>query len=143
MIIDFAVVPTAFRIVKDFFNAGDLGIALFSKLNHLEILVSTCLIVLTSFQMKRNKAAWPFFLLSLVLFSIAMFYFSYLTPKIIHLTELWKQADATGALGIAGVADIQQEHQFFHKLYIKIDAVKLLILTFLLGFGIYRENKWV
>ena len=38
-IIDFAVVPTVFAIVNDFFNAGELGIALFSKLNLLEVII--------------------------------------------------------------------------------------------------------
>lgn len=141
VIIDFVVVPTVFSTIRDFFNAGELGMALFSKLNYFEVVTASALVVLSSFQLKKSKQNWPFLAGSLVLFSIALFYFAYLTPKIISLTALWQKAEQAGLIGIAGIGDIQQEQQFFHKLYIKIDSLKLILITILLGFGIYRENK--
>lgn len=125
VIIDFAVVPTVFSTINDFFNAGELGIALFSKINNFEIIIASSLIILS-----RKKL--PLFL-SVSVWIIVMIYFVYLTPKIIELTELWKKAEALKQISIAGIPDIQQEHQFYHRLYVGLDSVKLLILTVLGG----------
>lgn len=133
VIIDFAVVPTVFSTINDFFNAGELGIALFSKLNIFEVILSSALIVTSACYLKTEKKKLPL-ILSVVSFAIVMFYFSYLTPKIVYLTDLWKQASATNQIGIAGIADIQQEHQFFHRIYVGVDTVKLLNLTVLGGY---------
>lgn len=126
-LIDFAVVPTVFRTIHDFFNAGELGIALFSKLNILELILAPLLIFLF-----WGKSKWRLGLV-ITLSLIVIFYASYLTPKITQLTELWKKAEALNQLGISDIRDIQQEHQFFHKLYVALDTVKLLVLSFLIG----------
>ena len=126
VIIDFAVVPTVFSVINDFFNAGELGIALFSKLNNFELVISALLIVLS---LKQGKLRLG---LMICAWMIVMFYFSYLTPKLTHLTLLWKEADAAGLTGIAGIADVQQEHQFFHRVYVGLDSLKLLLLSFAL-----------
>lgn len=132
VLIDFAVVPTVFRTINDFFNAGELGIALFSKLNIFEVIISSGLVVVSGLLLKQNKKKLPL-ILSCLCFAIVMFYFAYLTPKIIYLTDLWKEADAANQIGIAGIADIQQEHQFYHRIYVAVDTVKLLGLTVLGG----------
>ena len=51
---DFAVVPTVFQVVPDFFIAGELGIALFLKLNLLEVIVASLLVGLSVLQIKKN-----------------------------------------------------------------------------------------
>lgn len=139
VIIDFAVVPTVFRVITDFFNAGELGIALFSKLNLFEIVLSSLLIVISLIQLKNTGRGKIQLALALSAWAIVMFYFAYLTPKIIHLTDLWKTAETVNKLGLAGINDIQQEHQFFHRMYVGLDSLKLLILTFILGNNVIRK----
>jgi hypothetical protein len=136
VLVDFFVVPTVFRTISNFFEAGDLGIAVFSKLNNLELIVATIILGLLSLEIKKNKV---FFILSILTWSIVMFYFSYLTPKIITLTELWKTAESTGTLGVSGIADIQATHQTFHKLYVGLDSVKLLLLSALMGMSVWKK----
>jgi hypothetical protein len=140
VIIDFAVVPTVFKVINDFFNAGELGIALFSKLNTFEMIVSTLLIVVSVFHFKKSGRGKIQLGLAVAAWMIVMFYFAYLTPKIISLTDLWKQAETVQKLGIAGINDIQQEHQFYHRMYVGLDSLKLLILSFLLGNDVLRKT---
>ena len=91
-IIDFAVVPTVFRVIHDFFNAGELGIALFSKLNTLEVLVSSLLIVLSLYTLKQSGHGKLQLALVICAWAIAMIYFSYLTPKLVGLTRFLRSA---------------------------------------------------
>lgn len=142
ILVDMVVVPTIFAKIDQFFQAGDLGIALFSKFNNLEIIFSSILLGLFSFKMVKSKKPLMLFCLSLLLWLIAMAYFTYLTPKIITLTELWKKADLMGLTALAGIPDIQQEHQFYHNLYIGTDVVKLILLSMMLGYGVIKEEKW-
>lgn len=139
-LIDFAVVPTVFRIVDSFFNAGELGIVLFSKLNLLELIVSSLLIVVTAFHLKKTSKGKIQFLLACCAWIIVMVYFSYLTSKITTLTDLWKEAELTNQIGIAEINDIQQEHQFYHRIYVGLDSLKLLILSLILGISFFRKE---
>ena len=135
-LIDFIVVPTIFSVINDFFNAGELGMTLFKKLNFLELFFAISILVLE--WRSRRKV------LLLALFSVAaivIFYFTYLTPKIGQLSSWWKEAEAQGLLGIHGISDIQQEHQFFHRFYVSLDACKFLILSAVLGFKIIEQKS--
>lgn len=138
---DFAVVPTVFRIVPDFFVAGELGIALFSKLNLLEVIVASVLVTLSVFHLRKFHSGKIQLFCAAATFIIVMFYFSFLTEKIVTLTELWKRADQSGQMGIAGIVDIQQEHQFYHRIYVGLDSLKLLCLTFILGMSLFRKDE--
>lgn len=124
ILVDFFVVRTVFAHVSNFFEAGELGIALFSKLNSLEVVVSSSLLAMTV--MLKRKGL---FLLVpvLICWLIVMFCFSYLIPKITFLTEVWRNLDVKGITPPAGISDPQQDHQFLHNLYIKMDAVKLVL----------------
>lgn len=142
VLVDFAIVPTLFANMKDFFEAGNIGILLFSKLNSLEIIIASFLLALLCWiQVKRNDRSPLFLLPALVLWLIVMFYFLYLTPKITTLTALWRDAESKGLESIGGYADIQQAHQFAHRLYVSLDSAKLILILFLLNMGIYREEK--
>jgi hypothetical protein len=44
-------------------------------------------------------------------------------------------------MGIAGIKDIQQEHQFYHRIYVGLDSLKLLILSFILGISFFRKEN--
>lgn len=142
VLVDIFIIPTVFRTIDSFFQAGDLGIAVFSKLNNLEVFVGTVLVALLAYQTTKNKKALPLLIMSIITWLIAMTYFSFLTPKLIALTELWKTTDLMGMTGVAGIPDIQEAHQFYHKLYIGTDVFKLVILTAMLSYGILKEEKW-
>ncbi len=110
---------------------------LFKKLNYAEF--STSLVVL-SLSLSKQRSKFLIILAS-VLLLISSTYLFYLTPKIIQLTEWWKEAELSGITTINGIGDIQQEHQKFHKLYVSIDAVKLILLTSGLGFLIFKRES--
>ncbi len=133
---DFFVVPSVFRIVPDFFVAGELGMTLFNKLNLLELILATMLLSLGAIS-PRSKILLA---ISLLLVTIVTTYYFYLTPKIQTLTEWWKEAEGLGIISIHGINDIQQEHQTYHRLYVWIDAVKLLLLTSGLSFLIFKHD---
>ncbi len=139
---DMFIIRTVFSVIDNFFQAGDLGVAVFSKLNNLELLVSTALVGLLSYQVSKNKQAIKLLILSLMTWTISLFYIAFLTPKLSEMTELWKKADAIGTASINGIADIQQAHQLYHNLYIGTDVVKLILLTLILVLGIFKEEKW-
>jgi hypothetical protein len=140
-LIDFAVVPTVFSVINDFFNAGELGISLFTKLNLLEVVLSSLLIAVLSFYSKKTGKGIIQLALACSAWIIVMFYFTYLTPKISSLATLWKQAELVNKMGIAGIKDIQQEHQFYHRIYVGLDSLKLLILSFILGISFFRKEN--
>ncbi len=132
---DFVVIRTAFELTGDFFKAGDIGIALFGKLNNFEIIFGSFILVEAVFKRKILPL-----ILSLILFSIALIYFSYLTSKISALTELWKEAEKAGVLSMGNISDVQAEHQFFHRLYIGLDTLKMILLAALLSIKISRRD---
>lgn len=137
---DFFVVPTVFKTINDFFNAGELGVALFGKLNSLEVIVGFILVILTIVSFKQKKTSKLILVLSSSCFLIVCTYFFYLTPKLAELTKLWQQAEAAGTQAIGGISDIQQEHQFYHQLYVKIDSIKLLLLSAHLVLSIKKKS---
>jgi hypothetical protein len=141
LLVDFFVIRTVFKIVDSFWIAGKLGMALFTQLNLLELIVSTALVAILAIAARKKKEARLLFLAGVFTWIIAMTYFTYLTPKLIYLTELWQQADLIGLSGVAGIPDIQQEHQFFHKLYVGIDSLKFIVLSLMLGLGIFKQEK--
>lgn len=137
---DIFVAPTIFRVIENFFNAGDLAMALFSKVNSLEMVLSTVVLILLVLIHRQNK---NLLLLAagIVCWSFALFYFSFLIPKIVTLAELWKKAEEMGVMGIGDVPDIQQAHQYYHRIYVGMDSVKLLLLSGMMIFGIVRSEK--
>lgn len=141
LLVDAFIIPTVFGYVEGFFLAGELGIAVFSKLNGLEVIVSSFLLALISLHFLRSRKPVILVIVSLLAWIIVMIYFSYLTPKIVELTKLWKQAEETGLSGIAGIPDIQQAHQFYHNLYIKLDVIKLIILSTMLGIAVWKQEE--
>jgi hypothetical protein len=141
LLVDMFIIRTVFAIIDNFFQAGDLGVAVFSKLNNLELIVGTFLVVILAFQVKRNRKAIPLLIIATITWTIAMSYFSFLTPKLVYLTELWKRTDLIGISSVSGIADVQQEHQFYHSLYIGLDSLKLLLLSVLIFFGVWKQEK--
>jgi len=135
--VDFIVVPGVFRNIANFFEAGDLGIYLFQRLNYLEVVIASLVVALVTFIFRKNRRSLPLLISSLVIMLIAFTYFAWLIPKITELTALWKLSEAGTAIA---VADIQQEHQFYHRIYVIMDTVKLLVLLFMIVSAVGKEE---
>jgi hypothetical protein len=142
LLIDMFVIRILFSKIDDIFLAGNIGMELFSKLNQLEMIISTALLVIIFFQVRVNRRLLKEFFLTLTTWIISVIYFSYLTPKLIFLTELWKKNDLIGIYSAPGIPDIQQAHQYYHNLYIGIDSLKLITLTVMIGLATWRREKW-
>ncbi len=127
-LVDFFLVPAVFATIPDFFLAGEMGIQVFTRLNQLEFPLACGLFACTAVAVKR--AQLPKWLLTgnLLLVGIAGVYLFSLTPKISELTAAWAYADKMGTLGTAGIVDVQQLHQSYHRMYVAMDTVKLLLL---------------
>lgn len=139
---DFVVVPTTFKTIHDFFNAGELGMGLFMQLNCLEFVVGCSLFSLFAIEISKKHKLYVTFSLLLICLTIVSTYLFYLTPKLIHLTQLWKSADTQGLALIKNIGDIQQEHQFFHQIYIKLDTLKIFLLSCITFLHIRSVEKW-
>jgi hypothetical protein len=142
ILVDFFVIRTIFQTIDNFFLAGDLGIALFLKLNNLELVTASILVSLFFIQFQKKKEILPLFIMSLLSWVIVMYYFSYLTPKLVMLTDIWKASDLLGLSSVKDIPDIQQEHQFFHRLYISLDTGKLLLLASMTGLAVIKADRW-
>jgi Domain of unknown function (DUF4149) len=126
--INFFAVRLLFSEIDQFFLAGKIGMAIFSKFNSIELVLSSLILSLISFVIRKTKTQKWLLIISIVLWILTLFYHFYLTPKIIELTHLWYEADLMGLSSVRGIPDIQQEHQFFHHLYITCDSFKLIFL---------------
>lgn len=136
-LVDFIVVPGVFRNIENFFEAGNLGIYLFTRLNYLEVVIGSTALAVLVFIFRKNRKALPLLLCGVSVLVIAFTYFTWLIPKIDHLTGLWKMSEAGKAIAIA---DIQQEHQFFHRVYVVMDSVKLMVLLFMMVSTVGKEE---
>ncbi len=137
VLVDFVVVPGVFRNIEKFFEAGDLGIYLFRRLNYLEVVVASFVLGILTFIFRKNRKALPLFLSAIVVTAIALTYFTWLIPKIDEMTQLWKLSEAGQAIA---VADIQQEHQFYHRVYVIMDTLKILVLLFMMVSTVGKEE---
>ena len=137
VLVDFIVVPGVFRNIENFFEAGDLGIYLFTRLNSLEVVLATAVLTVLIFIFRKNRKALPLLVSGVVVLAISLVYFSYLIPKIEELTELWKLSEAGKTIA---VADVQQEHQYFHRIYVTMDTVKIITLLFMIGSSVGKEE---
>lgn len=128
-LIDFVIVRTVFTEIRDFFEAGRLGLSLFNQFNYLEFFLS---LLILGFQIpfisQFKKNDYLNLLLVILLVSITFFYFFYLTPKLTQISYLWESHELSQT---ATQRDFQQEHQFFHTLYRFIDSLKLFLLIIL------------
>ncbi|MBY0515589.1 MAG: hypothetical protein K2P81_01685 [Bacteriovoracaceae bacterium] len=141
LLVDFFIIPNVFQKIPDFFMAGNLGLAVFSKLNLLEFPLATLLMISLIFHFKKTQAQKWLMISGFLLLGIASIYLFSLTPKLSSLTATWEYAEKMGTLGPHG-QDVQQLHQNYHRLYIGMDSVKMLLLLVnmsFLGFFISRK----
>lgn len=129
-LINFVIIRLIFSEIDSFFVAGTVGMKLFTTYNKIELFFAFAMILSIGRLIFKNQFPKLLFLLGIPLLIIPLFYEFYLTSKISELTILWEKADLMGINSINGIPDIQQEHQFFHRLYIVIDSVKLILISF-------------
>ncbi len=139
VVADFLIAPSIFAVIENFFNAGDLALLIFSKVTFIEAILASIFLALMITFHHKNKQAFAL-TLTVLCWVIAVFYVSYLIPKILNVTEVWKKAEEMGVVGIGDIKDAQQEHQFFHRIYIVLDSIKLIFLSTLIGLTVYRSQ---
>ena len=142
-LVNFVVIPSVFSVVNDFFSAGNLGVTVFTKFNRSEFLFASALVVLTLFDFKRTRSGLIPVLVSLLLLLISGSYLFYLTPKLSQLTTAWEYAQTMGTIGQAE-SDLQSLHMMYHRTYIVMDAVKLLlllVLAVLMALPLFKKSR--
>src|SRR5690606_29687172 len=120
------VVPTVFRTISKRIEAGELGMKVFSALGSYEALVAIILFITAGvvFKSFRTKRSGFLFLLATGLLAFALLGRFYLTPEITRLNQLKYSIDEQSA----EYQQYDKRHQFLHSFYVKLDAVKILIL---------------
>lgn len=141
MLIDFIVVPNIFKMSKNIFDSGDLGIFLFSLLNRLEIVISL-LLFFCLFQIAKRKRN-PFLKrinlsLGTLLVTISITYTFYLSPKISYYGTQMKKLTSATEYSI-DFEKAQLSHHFYHQSYKMVDGIKILTLIFLLALTFKNE----
>ena len=108
---DLAVAPHLFLTISSRQEAALLGGTLFLKVNGIEVMAS--LLLWTLAFMGRRWLKWKKSVLGLLmaLSFLVMTYYFYLSPQIIELTE-----------------KMDESRHFFHRLYIKLDCLKFVLL---------------
>lgn len=129
VLVDFFLVPAVFATIPDFFLAGELGIQIFARLNRLEFPLACALVALNALALRKRSVPRALLTLNVFLAGLAGVYLFSLTPKIAELTAAWAYAQKAETLGVAGIHDVQQLHQTYHKAYVAMDAVKLFLLV--------------
>ena len=138
--IDFFAVMAVFKNVSNIFEAGTVGMYVFSSFNKFEIFFGVSLLTVSFMNPLSNKKIKQLMIiLSLILLTIALYYNFFLSPKI---SELTIQMHEIG-LGNEGYDLTENSHQIFHKRYVSLDSLKLLLLLILLGFGIGKGRTFV
>jgi hypothetical protein len=138
IVADLIVAPAIFRVVENFFNAGDLAMLLFSKITVVEMIVASLVLALSVMIHKSQKSTSLLIIFS-ICWVLTLFYVFYLIPKIVDVAEVWKKSDSLGLAGMGDIKDAQQEHQFFHRMFIVLDGLKLSLLSMALGLRIFRK----
>lgn len=128
VLVDFFLVPAVFQTIPQFFLAGQMGIQVFSRLNQLEFPLACSMLALLLWRLRMYPGLKWLTPVNIVLTGIAGIYLFSLTPKLTELTGAWEYADKMGTLSTQGHADIQQQHQTYHRVYVIIDTVKLALL---------------
>ncbi|MCO4794393.1 MAG: DUF4149 domain-containing protein [Bacteriovoracaceae bacterium] len=128
IIIDFIAVPNIFRIISNSREAGQVGAKVFTLFNIMELTLAIILsIIFWKIPAEQKKIRWiNRFLLSL-LFLLILYYISILNPNIINFAVKMNEI----GVGNSGYELLEQEHSFYHHLYVKLDSFKLISLLFL------------
>lgn len=134
LVVDFISVPLVFKSLASKEEAGKIGIKIFSRFNWFEVIYGIVLFVsafLIKFHSPMKKNAYA--VVAVTLFALSISYFYYITPTIVELSGQMHSLSAGQELEA-----VQKSHDFFHKLYVKLDTLKLILL--LCGMGLLFEK---
>lgn len=132
--VDFFAIPAVFRNITNLSEAGAVGMSVFGNFNKLELLLA--LASLASFALRGNVSQSRVVLISLiVLVILAASYLFYLTPELTAITLA--KNNSFEELERAG---LEQQLQFMHTLYVRLDSFKMLLILLLLGLMAKRNH---
>ena len=135
LFIDFFLVPTTFRTLGTPAIAGPLAIKFFAFFNILEFSIGMILVITEI--VYKNRARYNYHVgIVALLFIIAAAYLFYISPQIVKYGSLMESTSIDSNM----LKSYIDNHQFFHKLYVKIDSVKLLLLM-ALALVSFRNTK--
>ena len=126
-LIDFVALPTVFKMSSNIHEAGTIGMRLFSLYNRFELMVAAVVLSISFRYLMPQWCGKITLALSSGLFLVAALYFFYLTPKITDLTNNMKVSFKIDPKG-ENFMLLAKEHGIYHHAYIKIDALKLVLL---------------
>ena len=121
--IDFMAVPTLFRNITDVYEAGIVGIKIFTFFNYLEVIIGAYLVYYSMVHLKLKL----YIILSFLCFIIVSLYCYLLSPMISQLTSELISLVENDPKDLFG--SVQVRHDFYHNLYIRLDSLKLFLIT--------------
>lgn len=137
--VDFIAIPTIFRTLKDVNLGGAIGIELFPKVNFVEVILACGLIICLFYSLSIKTRLFDRFVMVMGFFLalLSIFYFTFLSPEIKTLT-----LEMSNKMGdFSALPSLSVQHQFYHKLYIKLEGLKLLILVIMLGWSVNLKRN--
>lgn len=136
-LIDFVVMPAVFRTLSSRAEAGKVGMKIFMAMNGLEVLFGVLVLGLGIKLYQRLDLKKVLLGLWILLALLAFGYRFHVSPKIVNLAN---QMHEIGE-GNRGYEALAEQHNFYHKLYVKLDGTKLVVLLFILGMGLRQRHK--
>ena len=141
-LINFVAIPAVFRNVSKLSEAGNVGMIVFGRFNGLELVCALLTALLFFYPILKNKVEVRFFklksALQIFLIVLTCSYVFHLTPKIKDINTNRALLSENGET--QKLEALELEHDKYHKLYVKLDSVKLLSLLTLLAMGIRQEK---
>src|SRR5690606_26250636 len=118
MFTDFVVVPTVFRTLSNRFEAGELGMKVFSALGSYEAVVAILLFITAGvvFKRFRTKRSGFLFLFGTTLLAFALMGRFYITPELTKINQVKYTLDEQSS----EYQKLQSRHSFLHSFYVKL-----------------------
>ncbi len=136
LFVDIAFVPVLFRTLKGQpYLAGSIGVKAFSVVNPIEVVFG---IILLLIGLKLKKQHVVQFYLSLTLLVLAILYTFYFSPQISFYAQEMQKFQLTNPVDFVKA---QVEHRLYHGWYVRLDSLKMLILTFMLTLNLVKKAE--
>jgi len=137
LIIDFMIIPGAFRLLQDIEKAGQLGLYIFSHYNKIELIMGViCLIA--SWKIFKYGRARLLPILAIMITLISLSYLFILTPQISMLRE--KHVELLHAHQVLS-QEIKAQLMWYHRIYVGLDTFKILLLGCAMAFCLLFRPK--
>lgn len=124
ILIDFVAAPAIFRNVSSLQEAGTLGMVIFKAFNSLEVLLALIVFGLSFALVRAGKIKKPWLVLFSILVMWSCFIRFHVSPAIIDINQArWELPEES-----AQYEKLTNDHQFYHKLYVKMEGTKVILL---------------